>query len=533
MAVSRGDLDAIAAIQRIAVKKITERQYLTQEPVISTQESTTLPRGEGREASETEIQREKEHQQNLGQYRQSFFQAVEQEFPLSEGSRRQLRNLQQSLQLTDEEISQIEQPIFDQKEAERLRQQQEADRLEQQKAERIRQQQGTTIAPSTPITRKQFLKWSGLGGAALVTAVVAREIFKQQPPSISVAEPKHISPTEGAPKAFGLPLWTVEFETRFVFLPDDYYDIIAAYMLIPSALAKVVPYLFLYGQSGTGKSTLGKLISYFWGVPINTSGDTYASIRNSLNDRKYQDIEIPSKDPSFPSIYKKVEVNTGMVWDDIDSSVVLNTPYFFRMLKVGYDSSTDKISISSDIKGENLEFRCFSLKVFSSISPIHLEDSLKELQRRLIVIPFKRIEDVSDERLAQLGTTKDTWPKHLLNINAFDWKGFSSLFTNFWNRELAEVYLLNRKTLMNTLTGLSSKERAISLDLLSAGIASGIWKDEIQGVARLKNYFDWFEREINQFSGTSKYLKDYISLEQKHAECEITLDKGQFRIATK
>ncbi len=215
-AVSRGDLDAIAAIQRIAVKKITERQYLTQEPVISTPESATLPRGEEREASETEIQREKEHQQNLGQYRQSFFQAVEQEFPLSEGSRRQLRNLQQSLQLTDEEISQIEQPIFDQKEAERLRQQQEADRLEQQKAERIRQQQGTTIAPSTPITRKQFLKWSGLGGAALVTAVVAREIFKQQPPSISVAEPKHISPTEGAPKAFGLPLWTVEFETVMV-----------------------------------------------------------------------------------------------------------------------------------------------------------------------------------------------------------------------------------------------------------------------------------------------------------------------------
>ena len=305
---------------------------------------------------------------------------------------------------------------------------------------------------------------------------------------------------------------------RFVLLPDDYYDIIAAYMLIPSALAKVVPYLFLYGQSGTGKSTLGKLISYFWGVPINTSGDTYASIRNSLNDRKYQDIEIPSKDPSFPSIYKTVEVNTGMVWDDIDSSVVLNTPYLFRMLKVGYDSSTDKISISSDIKGENLEFRCFSLKVFSSISPIHLEDSLKELQRRLIVIPFKRIEDLSDERLAQLGTTRDTWPKHLLNINAFDWKGFSSLFTNFWNPELAEVYLLNRKTLMNTLTGLSSKERAISLDLLSAGITSGIWPNEIQGVARLKNYFNWFDNEINQFSGISKYLKDYVAFEQENAQ---------------
>ena len=60
LAVSRGDLDAIAAIQRIAVKKITKRQYLTQEPVISTAESASLPRGEGRETSETSIRKEEE-----------------------------------------------------------------------------------------------------------------------------------------------------------------------------------------------------------------------------------------------------------------------------------------------------------------------------------------------------------------------------------------------------------------------------------------------------------------------------------------
>jgi hypothetical protein len=35
-----------------------------------------------------------------------------------------------------------------------------------------------------------------------------------------------------------------------VFLPHDFYDIIAAYIFLPSALCNVVPYLFLHGQSG-------------------------------------------------------------------------------------------------------------------------------------------------------------------------------------------------------------------------------------------------------------------------------------------
>ncbi len=77
--------------------------------------------------------------------------------------------------------------------------------------------------PATPplesepagITRNKFLQWAGLGGAALV-AVVVGQIVNEQPPSLEeqpIAEPKYIKPTERAPKAFGLPLWTVEFET--------------------------------------------------------------------------------------------------------------------------------------------------------------------------------------------------------------------------------------------------------------------------------------------------------------------------------
>ena len=143
LTVSPGDNEAIAAIQRIAVKKITERQDFTQEPVISIPESATLPRGEEREASETEIQKEEQHQQNLERYRQSFSQAVELEFPLNEPNLRKLRSLKQSLQLTDEEGKQIEQPIVEQKEEERLEQQQEVERelRQREEAERLQQQQ--------------------------------------------------------------------------------------------------------------------------------------------------------------------------------------------------------------------------------------------------------------------------------------------------------------------------------------------------------------------------------------------------------
>ena len=199
-------LQKVLGLRDEDVKPIESRFTSQPQPEAETLKATEsaiapiLPRGEEREASETEIQKEEQHQQNLERYRQSFSQAVELEFPLNEPSLRKLRSLQQSLQLTDEEVSQIEQPMVHQKEAEarkrkeeeRRRQQQEVERERQQReeAERLRQQQEIqtrrqqeAITSPTNLTRKQFLKWAGLGGAGLVTAVVARQILQEQPPT--------------------------------------------------------------------------------------------------------------------------------------------------------------------------------------------------------------------------------------------------------------------------------------------------------------------------------------------------------------
>ncbi len=69
----------------------------------------------------------------------------------------------------------------------------------------------------------------------------------------------------------------LELLKKTVWLPlgDLAYELVTAYILIPSALARVCPILFLNGARGTGKSTLGFLASKVHGVHVHTSADTF------------------------------------------------------------------------------------------------------------------------------------------------------------------------------------------------------------------------------------------------------------------
>ena len=165
----------------------------------------------------------------------------------------------------------------------------------------------------------------------------------------------------------------------------------------------------LYGQSGSGKTTLAKIAKHLHGVSFNSSSDTFAGIRNSLDKRRIGYVEIPfADDESGRTCSKQIERNTCMVRAvDVDASVFINSPDLYRLFKFGYDRSTDKITLSSKETGVNLEFRCFCPKVFSTISPLHLDDRFRELKRRLIVIPCKRVEELPLARLDEMGITRD------------------------------------------------------------------------------------------------------------------------------
>jgi formylglycine-generating enzyme required for sulfatase activity len=206
-------------------------------------------------------------------YEQEFVNTVEAAYPLSASMRQELSQLQQSLGLRDETVSQIEAPIVAQaesrlealrrqelerqqqqasewqrqQEADRLRQQraaegqqqqaaerlrqQEAERQRQETAERLKQQKAAERArprtqPAAPgdMRRRQVLQWAGFGGIGLlVTGIAAsvRGLFggstgkPNDPgkPSGIVAAPKYTEPPATAAKLAGLPLWTVDFET--------------------------------------------------------------------------------------------------------------------------------------------------------------------------------------------------------------------------------------------------------------------------------------------------------------------------------
>ncbi len=265
-----------------------------------------------------------------------------------------------------------------------------------------------------------------------------------------------------------------------VILPYDFYKIITVYAVIPSALVTRIPYLFLYGVSGSGKSTIGKLIAYIHGIPITSSETTYAAIRNSLRSRKTKWITIKNPRPNYPDYSKEIEVNTFMVWEDIDEKTFVKRPEIYNMFKFGYDKSCDTIQISSEKIGKNETFRCFCPKVFSSIHPIHTHQKFKELRRRLLVIPTKKIESLD---------------KELLNIDSINWLGLTREFSNFWNYDRAEIFLTVKASLVKTLKGLTSTEKAISLDLIATGIAAEIWEDEIVAVEQLRECFDWLNEE--------------------------------------
>lgn len=321
---------------------------------------------------------------------------------------------------------------------------------------------------------------------------------------------------------------------QVVFLPHDFYDIVAAYFLLPSALCNVVPYLFLHGQSGSGKSTLAKCAKHLHGVSFNSSSDTFAGIRNSLDQRRSTWVDVPDLQNPGKTWAKKVEKNTCMVWDDVDASVFINSPDLYRLFKFGYDRTTDKITLSTKEVGQNISFRCFCPKIFSTISPLHLDDRFKELRRRLIVIPCNRVEDLSDDRLLEMGVTKDDWHSKLLNIDAYDWKGFSSKFQSYWDLEMGQVFIETRRKLLQSKLGLTSQQLAISTDLLSTGIASGIWESQEYAVHKMKTYWKWFKSETEESGSLGQLLATYLKAEVKNAvlngrSSAISISAGQLR----
>ena len=135
----------------------------------------------------------------------------------------------------------------------------------------------------------------------------------------------------------------------------------------------------------------------------------------------------------------------------------------------------------------------------------------------MIVIPCQRVEELSDDRKNELGVTRDDWQSKLLDLDAYDWSGFGEVFADYWDMEMAKAFIVIRRVLSQTIKGLSSQRRGISLDLMATGIATGVWRDEYEALERIKAYWKWFKDETEKSAGLGTLLKEYIRLEARNA----------------
>jgi hypothetical protein len=279
----------------------------------------------------------------------------------------------------------------------------------------------------------------------------------------------------------------LELLKKTVWLPlgDLAYELVTVYILIPSALARVCPILFLNGARGTGKSTLGFLASKVHGVHVHTSADTFPAIRNDLEARKW----VLDRESG-----KAIERNAILIWDDIDEGIFTSKPDIYRMLKFGYDKESDTISISTTKPGVNIQFRCFCPKILSSCSPLHVSSATLELQRRMLLVKTKKIEEFSESEKRANNLFDVLFTPARLDLAQYSWKGFEREFYNFWNQDLARYYVSIRKAIADTPPILDSHALPISIDLLATAITTGVWSSQEEAYDKITAYWDWHSK---------------------------------------
>lgn len=283
-----------------------------------------------------------------------------------------------------------------------------------------------------------------------------------------------------------LPQQFLSLLKRTTILPKDFYRIVVAYAFLPSVLAKVVPYLFLHGCSGSGKSNTVKLLSWLHGGKINSSTDSFAGIRNHLQERKYATL-YTFGDGDNPGTYREgIEQNCALFWEDIDPQVFQKYPDLYRLFKVGYDSSTSKIQISSEKTGKNLKFDCFCPKVFSSIHSFHTDYNYPEFRRRLIVIPTQKVEEINGFETSEL-----------ISLEDYNFSSLEEDFKKYWDLSRSSEYLGLRKEIRPKIKFRSDRKQVV-VDLITTGLMTDIWQNIAHAQFDLEAYFLWFDKEIEQ-----------------------------------
>jgi len=303
--------------------------------------------------------------------------------------------------------------------------------------------------------------------------------------------------------------------SQAIFLPNKSLTKLATlYCLLPTKWSKVVPILLSYGMRGSGKSTIAILANSLHGYsqPFAPT-DTFASLRNSLNSRRWID----------PDSQTWEREGCLMAWDNIYIDTLLGDQKVYQMILGGYNRMTSKIQIANN-DGTNLSFDVYCPKIISSVDPIHLHPSMSELQRRLIVIPHKPFDKFT--KLEKLQYEGLDIISDKIDIDSVSWLGMSDQFYKFWDDSTGIIYAKKRSSLTkkgNQKTKLpkhfTGERWTISVDLITTGLITGCFKSDKEAIDYFSEYWELADKSI---FGDASPLLDHLR--------QFIKDEAEFKI---
>jgi hypothetical protein len=245
-------------------------------------------------------------------------------------------------------------------------------------------------------------------------------------------------------------------------LKDWEYKILASAALSNSILCNVLPIIQLIGEAGSGKSQLLIAISEISGHQLMSGQSTGASLKNYINQVRWSDPETKTK-----------EKRCVLLIDNLNEDTFKKEEYLSSFLN-GYNRRTDRTYIS-DGRGENIEFRTFCLKIYTTI----WENTSTELKRRTISIRTKKTA-VLDK---------------VLDIEEVNWRKIRIDIADFWQQlNNWQIFIEARQAITSIRKpGLSKENWTLMRDLLATGVCVGIWENPSEAI---EETFHWLSDAI-------------------------------------
>jgi hypothetical protein len=248
--------------------------------------------------------------------------------------------------------------------------------------------------------------------------------------------------------------------------PDFQSDILLAAILTPSALAKMLPIVFSFGVSGSGKSQISNLVSKIWGGGSPLVGTTsFATLRRKIGSVS-----------TIVHNSKTIGLNNAICWDDL-SPELLRNEHIYSLLKSACNRATSIYRMpKNQTDTEMIEIQCFGQRYVSSIYPFFSDSEFIEMNRRMLIIECKKSPEAVE----------------CIDFESVNWDGLNAVTNKYWEGDKALKYVENRKQVVGyakTFKGLAPERSALCTDLLTTGLTMGVWAHVSIAFGTLKTFY--------------------------------------------